>query len=215
MAVYPERRKGRLTGKWIAEVTQAGERRRKRFKTKEEGERWEGLLRLTGTPTVETGSAPSGPTFGSVAKEAREHHAGWQHSRDPSLGPRLDYVVAALGEDTPIERIRTTDLDGLVSTLRKRRGSKSDKLSAGTINRYLSVISAVLTFARRREYIIGLPVVPWQRESGRRIHWLTVEAETAIVRHMASAGHDACALAVRVLVATGLHWSEFASLAVR
>ena len=40
MAVYPERRGGRLSGTWIAEVTHAGTRVRKRFPTKHEAQRW-------------------------------------------------------------------------------------------------------------------------------------------------------------------------------
>ena len=50
MSVYPERRNGRLTGKWIAEVTHLGVRVRKRFDTMREAQRWEDGVKATGAP---------------------------------------------------------------------------------------------------------------------------------------------------------------------
>jgi len=212
MAVYPERRGERLSGAWIAEVTQRGERRRKRFKTKLEAQRWADITRLTGASPIDANSASAGATFGSVAREVKEQHAGGKDERDPSFGQRLEYVIDALGKDRPVESIRAKDLDGLVSVLKKRKGLKSDKLSAGTINRYLSVASAVLTFAKKREYIVGTPAVPWQHEGGRRIHWLTAAAEKAVGAFMLAEGRKEEELTLRVLAATGLRWSEFATL---
>lgn len=40
LPVYPERRNGRLTTRWIAEALLCGKRVRSRFDTLEEGERW-------------------------------------------------------------------------------------------------------------------------------------------------------------------------------
>ena len=210
MATYPERRNGKLTGKWIAEVTASGDRRRKRFDTKRDGEHWADFIKLTGAPPVEAGVV-EGPTFGSVKAEALEHHAGWQADRDPSLGQRLDYAEACLGKDTPIADVRATYLDRLVGSLKNRPGIKG-KLSAGTINRYLAAASAVLTFAKKRAYIVGVPSVPWQKEAGHRIHWLPEAAEDAVVAALRAAGRPEDALTVRVLIATGMRWSEFAGL---
>jgi integrase len=210
MATYPERRNGKLTGKWIAEVTASGDRRRKRFDTKRDGEHWADFIKLTGAPPAEAGVVV-GPTFGSVKAEALEHHAGWQADRDPSLGQRLDYAEACLGKDTLIADVRATDLDRLVGSLKNRPGIRG-KLSAGTINRYLAAASAVLTFAKKRAYIVGVPSVPWQKETGHRIHWLPEAAEDAVVAALRAAGHPEAALTVRVLIATGMRWSEFEGL---
>jgi hypothetical protein len=49
MAVYAEKRNGRLTGVFIAEVMHLGERVRKRFDTKRE-DRWEADVKATGAP---------------------------------------------------------------------------------------------------------------------------------------------------------------------
>ncbi|MHB8392436.1 MAG: tyrosine-type recombinase/integrase, partial [Acidobacteriaceae bacterium] len=86
------------------------------------------------------------------------------------------------------------------------------KLNPGTINRYLSAASAVLTYARKREYIVGAPAIPWQVEAGRRIHWLTADAERAVGAAMLKEGRADEALTLRVLTATGMRWSEFAGL---
>jgi integrase len=210
MAVYPERRSGRLTGKWIAEITDHGERRRKRHETQAEAERWVGFIKLTGAPPPEVTVATEN-TFGAVAKEALEHHAGWQSDRDPSRGQRLDYVIEILGKDTPIVDVKTTDLDRLVKTLKVRPG-KNGKLSAGTINRYLAIASAVLSFGHKRGYLPGVPSITWQKEEGKRIHWLTEPEEDALAAFMLACGQREAELTLRVLVATGLRWSEFEGL---
>lgn len=48
MSVYPERRSGRLSGKWIAEVTHLGVRVRKRYDSKHEADHWADTTKLTG-----------------------------------------------------------------------------------------------------------------------------------------------------------------------
>jgi integrase len=211
MAIYPERRSGKLTGCWIAEVTAHGERRRKRHESQSAAQRWCDFIKLTGAPPPEEKAEVTGHTFGSVADEAKEHHAGWQSDRDHSRGQRLDYVTAVLGKDTPIKDVRTTDLDRLVKTLKVRPGIKG-KLSAGTINRYLAVASAVLTFAKKREYIIGVPSITWQEEEGKRIHWLDDAQEDALAGFMLACGQKDGETTLRVLTRTGLRWSEFEGL---
>jgi hypothetical protein len=54
MSVYPERRNGRLSGEWIAEITHVGVRVRKRFDIKHEADRWADGTKATGAqPQVE------------------------------------------------------------------------------------------------------------------------------------------------------------------
>lgn len=213
MAVYPERRGKRLSGKWIAEVTQAGERRRKRFDTKHEAERWADFTKLTGAAPPDAIPARPDHALGDVVKEALLQHPGWQSNRDPSRQQRLTYVVDVLGADTPVADIKTTDLDRLVTNLRKRPASAgAGKLSAGTINRYLAMVSAVLTFAQKRGYCPASIAFPYQKEEGRRIHWLTDEAEQAVSAAMLKAGKVDEELTLRVLTRTGMRWGEFEAL---
>jgi len=213
MSVYPERRSGRLTGKWIAEITQHGGRRRKRFDTRAEAERWADFTKAEGAPPSDARhDEPTAYPFGTVAKEAVLRHPGWDGHRDPSRQQRLMYAVDFLGADTPIASVTTADLDRLVLSLKGRTGMEGKALSPGTLNRYLAVVSAVLTYAQKRGYRTQAIVVPWQKEDGRRIHWLTDKQEQALSRAMLAEGRRDDELTLRVLTRTGLRWSEFATL---
>jgi len=213
MSVYPERRSGRLTGKWIAEITQHGGRRRKRFDTRAEAERWADFTKAEGAPPSDARhDEPTAYPFGTVAKEAVLRHPGWDGHRDPSRQQRLMYAVDFLGADTPIASVTTADLDRLVLSLKGRTGMEGKALSPGTINRYLAVVSAVLTYAQKRGYRTQAIVVPWQKEDGRRIHWLTDKQEQALSRAMLAEGRRDDELTLRVLTRTGLRWSEFKTL---
>lgn len=208
MSVYPERRKGKLTGKWIAETTIIGERHRKRFETKREGEQWADTVKVLGHAPAAL-EAPTGPTLADVMAQMRSAKTG----RDKTGRERAEHVADFIGRDMLIAAIDTSTLDKLVAFLKRRKGRKGT-LASGTINRYLSAISAVLTYAKERGYIAAVPVVPWQREGGKRLHWLTEEAEDAVCSDMIQRGQMGSALTCRVLTATGMRWGEFASLEV-
>lgn len=213
MAVYPERRGDRISGAWIAEVTQRGERRRKRFKTKREAQRWADYTKVTGEePSGPTATTEVKHTFDAVLKEAKRNHDGWAGDRDPSRWQRLELVEEVFGADAPVESIRRADFDRLVDKLKKRKAPGGGRLSPGTINRYLALASAVLAYAQEHDYIVGAPKVPWQQEAGRRIHWLTSEAENAVHASIRAEGRLDEALTLRVLTATGMRWGEFATL---
>jgi site-specific recombinase XerD len=212
MAVYPERRASGLTGKWVAEVTQHGERRRKRFDTKLEATRWADFTKLTGAPPEAATTAKAAHTFGAVVAELKERTT---ESRDRSRDQRLEHCVGIFGADTAVENIKTADFDRLVSDLKKRPGlTGANKLSPGSINRYLSAASSAMRYAWDREYIAALPKVPWQAESGKRIHWLTNDQQSALALAMLSEGGRDEELTLRVLTATGLRWGEFEGLTV-
>ncbi len=219
MACYPEKIKGRLTGTWLAEAFIEGKRVRSRFPTQREGETWASLVKLTGglpNASANGATAPKGPTWGLVASEALA--AGgpggtWKRGRDRNVRQRLDYVTGFIGKDTLIADVGTPRLDKLVDDLAKRpsRGGRG-KLSPSTVNRYLSFASAVLKFAVERGHLKGTPVVPWQKEDGERLVWLSDADEDAICAALASKGHADEVLCVRVLTATGMRWGELAGL---
>jgi integrase len=222
MSCYPERRKGRLTGVWIAEaVLHSGERPiRRRFATKKEGEQWADIVKLTGiVPANGDKPAPNVITLKRVADECKA--AGgpgghWKRRRDKQVIQRIDYVVDFLGPETPIEDVTTAALDRLVANLAKRpsgpRGGPGGHLAAGTINRYVAFASALLVFAVDRGYLKAAPKVPWQKESGRRILWLSYDDEAAVCAALEARGQHDEALVVRALCATGMRWGELASL---
>jgi integrase len=208
MSAYAERRGGKLTGRWIGETVIGGDKFRKRFETKREAERWADYVKLTGSAPVGDPAAPSAPTFSAVARDMKTARGA---VRDPSAGQRIEYAVASIGPTTPVTEVTTAMLDKLVADLKRRPGKKpGTKLSAGSVNRYLAAASSVLTFAKQRGYLPAIPVVPWQREEGQRFLWLTEDQEAAIAAQM----DEGCALVLRVLIASGMRWGEFAALEV-
>lgn len=211
---YAEKRDGKLTGFWYGEVLRkAGARFRRRFETKKEAEGYEAYVKATGQEPRDVADAKhSGPTFAEVAKMARDANEKWKRNRDPAGQKRLDWVIGQIGA-IPIENVTTTDIDKLVAQLAKRPAKAGGgKLAAGTINRYLSAASAVLTFARERGLLKVQPVIPWQDDPGHRIEWLPEDQEAVLVRYLVEQGQLNVALTVRVLTATGLRWSEFISV---
>lgn len=211
---YPERRKGRLTGKWIAEPAVNGVRLgRKSFDTKIEADRWEDFMKATGAPPPQPEAAPAGP---SVDEVAREYIGTLPAGSDPSGRARLEYVVDFVGRDTAIRDLDERQLDRLVRDLKKRPSIKGDgTLSPGTINRYLSAASGLLSFAKSRKHLYQTPEIPWQEDDGKRLHWLTEPQEKALVSYFdAQEGKEwaASAIVCRVLIQTGMRWGELATL---
>lgn len=213
MAVYPEKRKGKYTGVWIAEVTINGARAgRERFQNQTDAQRWYDHMKLLGAPPP--GSVPKkakdlGPTVGAVVREHLREYEG----RDANHPRHLRYIEDTWGSSTPIAKVDETFLDMLVNSLRGRPGYEGRKLTNATINRYLSAASGLMRFAKRKKYLKGeLPEVPWREEDGRRIHWLTEDEEEQVVAAMLDQGWPDGALTVRVLCRTGMRWSEFAGL---
>jgi integrase len=211
---YAEKRAGTLTGFWYGEhVSSTHERFRRRFETKREAQGYEAYVKTVGAEPVNLKDAKlAGPTFAAVAQMCRDANEQWKRGRDPGGQKRLDWVIGFLGA-TPIENVDTNALDRLVANLAARPAQVGDgKLSKGTINRYLSAASAVLKFARERALIKVQPVVPWQKEGGKRIEFFSEAQEDAVVRWLTGQGHLPSALTVGVLCASGLRWGEFISL---
>lgn len=220
---YAEKRKGRLTGVWIGEAQMPpimGKRSkvRERFETLAAAERWEGLVKLTGALPRGAGEAgkPAGMTVAEGARaclDAGGPRGKWKGGRDHSNTQRLDFLVRHFGPDTALVDITTTRLDKLVAHLaRLPSHSPGQKLSGGSINRYLSTASALLTFCASRGFIPAVPQLPWQQEGQHRLLWLSEEDEGAICAALEARGLHTDVVLVRVLASTGLRLGELYSL---
>jgi hypothetical protein len=168
---YAERRKGKLTGRWIGEEIVRGKRFRRAHDTKSGADGYEAYVKATGEePPHKDAHKHTGVTFGDVAELCKEaggpRRGRWKAGRDKAVQQRLAYVIAKLGL-LDIAAVTTTELDKLVTGLQRRPGYQGRRLSAGTINRYLTAASAVLTFASSRGYIQGQARHPSPRR-GRR-----------------------------------------------
>ena len=203
---------------WLRVKGQPEKRMRRAFATKAEAEAAETYARSTGQWPSVTEEEAGGPTFQMAADEMRKHHDVWQRGRDVSGQRRLDWIIEQIG-GLQVSKVSTEDLDGLVAALRKRKvkSSRNDtgKLKGRTINGYLTMASAVLTWAADRPKLFGdfrVPNVPWQEAVETRIHFMTMDQQAMLVRYYQEHGWNDDALTVRVLAASGMRWGEFASL---
>jgi integrase len=213
---YAEKRDGKLSGFWYGEVLikATSERFRRRFETKREAVGYEAYVKATGFEPPNLKDAKVGMTFADAAAATRASNSTWKRGRDQAGQQRLDWVIGRIGPMS-VANVTTSVLDGLVRDLEKRPAkgrAKDSTMAPGTINRYLSAASAVLTFARARDPHLPSCAVPWKKEAGHRLHWYTVEQEEALVRWLTAGGYLPEALAIRVLCATGLRWGEFLSV---
>lgn len=213
---YAERRKGKLSGRWLGEEIVRGKRFKRAFATKAEADGYEAYVKATGEePPHKDGGKHTGVTFREIAELCKQaggpRRARWKNNRDASVHQRLDHVVTLIG-DLDIAAVGTLQLDGVVRDLQKRPGTKDRALSAATINRYLTAASAVLTFASQRGYIQGKPVIPLQEEDGAREAVVSPDMEAAMLKWMVENEHPMEALCCLVLVETGLRAGELHGL---
>lgn len=218
-----DNRTKKLTGRWMVDFIYKPqgepERRMKRaFETKAKAEANETYARSTGIWADPDSDVPVGPTFKAAAEAMREVHEPWKKGRDPSGQKRLDWVIGKIGHK-PVAHVSTDDLDNLVRDLRARpvsnKRNKSGHMTGRTLNGYLTMASAVLTWAAERPKVYGAfktPVIPWQPVVQTRIHFLTQDQLRLIVRHYLDLGYVDEDVVLRVLAASGMRWSEFEGL---
>lgn len=204
---YAEKRKGTLTGVWIAERIIKGERHRVRSATKAAADKWEAIVDATGVAPLEGTGATIKHSLGAVAKEARARREGWKGSCDTALDQRLEVVLGFFGPLAALETISKQRLYDFVEYLEQRKG-RSGALSGKTINRYLAVVSALLDFARSCDWTQHVVCIPWQEEAEGRIEFLQRSEEDAIAALLS----EDEALCMRLLTLTGMRAGELFEL---
>ena len=135
----------------------------------------------------------------------------WDLGRDESVKDRAKKIIEFWGEDTFINDIDENMIDGLVSELRDRN------LSNGTINRYLSALSTMITFCLRRHGVYQLkrkPYISWLKEPKHELRFVTHEEEKILISLLRSWNMDDDADFFIMLIDTGMRLSELQSLKV-
>jgi integrase len=212
------------TGRWAIDFWykapgEPDRRIRGAWATKATADANEAYARVTGMlPPDPNAEQPCGPTFAQAAKDMRTQHSPWQRGRDPSGQKRLDWAVDHIG-NLPVSQVSTEDIDRMVSDLKRRpvssKRNKTGTMTGRTLNGYLTMVSAVLTWAAARPKAYGKfvpPVIPWQDTIETRIHFMTNEQQTLLVNHYLGQGWHEEALLVRTLCASGMRWGELAGL---
>ncbi|MGY3589390.1 tyrosine-type recombinase/integrase [Bradyrhizobium sp. USDA 4350] len=218
-----DQRTKKLTGRWCVDFWfkaqgEPEKRMRRAFDSKKDAEANETYARQTGRWADPEDDTAAGPTFKQAAAEMRRVHGPWLKDRDPSGQSRLDWVIERIGTK-PVKGVTTADLQGLVDDLKKRpvKSKRNDtgSMRGRTLNGYLTMASAVLTWAAARPEDYGTftpPVVPWQETIKTRIHFMTDEQHRLLLKHFTEKGWIDEVLVARVFQASGMRWSEFEGL---
>lgn len=211
---YYEKRDGKPTGRVISEVKGSGFKKRA-HETYAQAKGREVYIRATGEdlPGEDVGS---GKTFKSVAQELKD--AGgpggtWANGRDKSVTDRLDFLCALKFGALPIEGVTYTEVEKVVADLAKRPGQQpGSKLSPATINRYLTSISTVMTYAELKDYIPRTPTLPWQKEPKKKQATYSDTMLRGVTNALRAEGHEVDAFLVDLLALTGMRVGELLNL---
>ena len=182
MAVYADKKAGKLTGRWKTELQKGSERYRERHATHAEakadeqrvrslwaeGEGPQGSLRLSRQLKVHT--------VASVTELASEHLWEGTTNAKPAWA-HIRVVGDIIGQHSNLDTVTTQTIDKVIVEL-KKRGKKE-----ATINRYLSHFRTFLKWARARGYVTtpeASITFQWRTEKKGRIRWLSVKEEVEL-----------------------------------
>lgn len=212
MAIFADKRDGKVTGRWRVELQYGGQRLRKRFDTLEEAKAFEAASRIE---IERHGMPPSAPARVVAQKavttlsdlcRASEGHLWAGDSSERQAHQRLEASVRIIGPLMPVESVTNADIDRLTKVLRDR------KAAAGTINRYLSAFNTAMKWAVRHKHRTSpIPTLEWQREDEGRLRWITPAEEQDLMRLMARPE----ALAAFIAIRTGMRRGELLGLKAR
>lgn len=202
MPIYPDKKGGKLTGRFRVEVQRGKLRYRKRFDTYEEALKKEAWAKtcpiehLIGPVREDNRGRPK--TVQALVSRLVDafypDDGGWGTICRSRLSIMLPWIGA-----TELSLLTTEHLDTVVSKLKDR------SMSPATINRYLSPLSKLLRAAEERKWLQGVPPIPWQDEDEGRIRWLTEEEEEALLANFENPRHRDFTV---FLIETGLRWQS-------
>lgn len=210
MAVYPDKKDGKLTGWFRAEVQKDKKRARKRLQTLAEAQAWEAATLASwasGAVPVglkerfnPVGDKPS--TFAQCIKKADGRM--WRGlTVETSNFAMLHAMSDLFGGSRPIDTIGLEDLDDLVEELQRRGRANA------TINHYLSSLNSFLTWSLERKYRTQpVPKMLWQDKDEGRIRWITPAEERKLASLLPSRSADL----VPIGIETGMRRSEILTM---
>lgn len=208
MTIYVEKRKGKVTGSFIVEVTQDGERMRARAKSMDEAKRIQRDMergrwaKPEATDTIREALLTLRQLILRGKLERPKAKNSWR------VQSELEYVETLLGADMSVEEIGSQTLRDLAKRIVKERGC-----SNATANRYVYALMGLLSWARSQDLVQRAPVFTKLDEGdSKRTRWLTVEQERQIIDWLNDHERTFEGWCVRFLARTGLRSGELCSL---
>lgn len=140
-----------------------------------------------------------------------------EHKHLRSLSDRKDHLrwfsahLKGLSLST-IDRRKIEELQRLRAIQKTSLKHARKPLSPATFNRYFSTLSAVLNFAKEREWIIAVPSIPKKEEADKRIRFLSQADARRLLsklpKHLAPLVEFSLATGLRQANVTHLSWSQ-------
>jgi integrase len=183
MSIYADKKDGKLTGRWRVDLQGHGERHRARHDSIEAARAdedrvkalWASEGSVKGAVSSETSTTQKvSGTLPALTEAAQGVLWAGNASEDDCWG-HLRLITTIIGPMKKLSTLTTTDLDGVVTAL-KKRGRKP-----ATCNRYLSHLRKALDWGTKRGHMDKAVFYelewPWQKEVPGRIRWITPEEQ--------------------------------------
>ena len=206
MSIYVEKRNGRVTGNFVVEVQDEGERFKVRVKTMAEAKKIEKDIRRGRWKPPEPQRAPTYVTLGALIKNARLNRPrkkkSWWTDRE------IEYCEELLGSDRDVETITSQVLMQLAKDVKAKRNC-----SNATANRYVYALMGLLRWGREQDLVVRSAVFNRLDEGdNQRTQWLTPEQEAKVCDWLVANGRPIIALCIEILGRTGMRSGELCSL---
>ena len=120
---------------------------------------------------------------------------GW----DANQTKRAEYVVEYF-DNKSIDQLKTLDVDQLINHLETKKN-----LKGSTINRYLSALSKILTYAQNRQIIKDTPHIEWCPENNARERYVSKQEEAKLIASCNKLGYSNYGQFFCFLMDTGLN----------
>lgn len=199
MAIYAEKKAGRVTGRFVVEVQRNNRRLREFTFDHAEAKLLERQMKAGMTSVEVTNEVTPALTFGQLVREHGRRI--WRGSWNITSEARALKIAAILG-DTNIARLKPLDIE------RVKEGLADRELAPSTINAYLSCLHKALDYAKRNELVDRVPEFDWLKKPAGRIRWLSAEEEEQLVAALKARGADDVASFVLVALDTGARRGE-------
>lgn len=134
--------------------------------------------------------------------------ASTAHKKDRSSDlAKLRWIDPYL-HDKPLQQITSEVIIAI-------QQARSEDRSIATVNRYIGVISAVLHYVHKLDWIPAVPAIPRYKETNKPTNWITPEQADALIyamesqprsKHIADMARFALATGLRAANVKGLQW---------
>lgn len=196
-----------------ATVHHKGQRHRKSFRSKAEAEAWEAQVRaalLRGETIAEKEVAVKSGPQNLLDLFEITYQRYWKGAKSEKSS-RINALkcVEALGPNLSPAAVNEQRIDEMIFVFEK------EGLADGTINRRLSALSKMLTFAAERGYIVRKPKIERKKEPQHRIRYITPEEEEKLIGYLTLIEKPDMVDIIKVAIDTGMRMGEILKMRKR